>query len=383
MPGSLEKLQNGRVTQVMTNNWQAFALLFDPLIENKEIDCKNHYLKNLQTGLLKTLIEMSDKPEPIQDDLSFLLIGSVLHPDIQAREVLSSELEQWIGGLNKRYSQSQIADYLKSQKGTPLEPFILSKTDLEIVSKFLLVAFSEEFKCTRVLVRSSDKIGSGALLVTQRLNSHYLESYVHGKKIRMHKELWKFEANLAPKENFSGLGYFFKRKATIACTESGIEIKLRWPETGNSESLVRFKGSRTLEWPEQYSFRNESYFKSDKSLLSSCGVELFYSNDGIKIQTTSPESQIRLLARISRGEEIIIDETGSSFFACVRLTQPSENSSVLLSTNFFAKQNPIPWIRTTCTTICPVLSDQSRDILSDYLIPYNNWAHCHTQPITA
>jgi hypothetical protein len=326
---------------------------------------------------------MSEKPEPIQDDLSFLLIGSVLHPDIQAREVLSSELEQWISRLNKRYSQTQIADYLKSQKGTPLEPFILTKTDLEIVSKFLQVAFSEEFKCTRVLVRSSDKIGSGALLVTQRLNSHYLESYVHGKKIRMHKELWKFEANLAPKENYCGLSSFFKRQASIECTESGIEIKLDWPETNDHGALARFKGDRILQWPEQSSFRSNSYFESDKSPFSTCGLELNYSHDTLKIQTTTPESQIRLLARISRGEKIIVDEQGSSFFSKITLSSPSENSAVPLSTKFFAKQNPIPWIRTTCETICPCLSDECKGVLGDYLLPYKDWNNTLTQPSIA
>jgi len=326
---------------------------------------------------------MSDDPEPIQDDLSFLLVGSILHSDIEARKLLRTKLDQWIGKLNTHYSQSQISEYLKSQKGTPLEPFILNDTDLQIATKFLQVAFSNEFKCTRVLIRSSDKVGSGTLLVTKRLNSHYLESYVHGKNIRIQKKLWKFDANQAPKESYCGLGSFFKRQASIECTESGIEIKLDWPETNDHGALARFKGDRILQWPEQSSFRSNSYFESDKSPFSTCGLELNYSHDTLKIQTTTPESQIRLLARISRGEKIIVDEQGSSFFSKITLSSPSEDSTVPLSTKFFAKQNPIPWIRTTCETICPCLSDECKGVLGDYLLPYKDWNNTLTQPSIA
>ena len=82
---------------------------------------------------------------------------------------------------------------------------------------------------------------------------------------------------------------------------------------------------------------------------------------------------IRLMARISRGETLLVNQEGSSINVHVKLELPEEDSSTDLPTKFIAKKNPIPWLGANCPVINPKLSKKSREILTDYLLPYESW----------
>ena len=326
---------------------------------------------------------MNEEPEEFRDDFSLLLAGAVLHPLADQREKLMTELKGWISLLQPKYAIEEIERFLDTQKGTALEPFVLKKTDRAMVSLFVQAAFSQAIECTRILVRSSDKIGDGSLLITQSLNSNYLESYVYGKRIRIKSKPWFFDARESPDFPYRGLGVLFGRSANISCDEQGIRILLQWPAAKDPHLLARFDGKNILGWADESSFRLKSFFKSDESTLPEAGLALNLDEETLTIQTTTPESTIRLLARISRGETLVLDEEGSSFLAEVSLKHPDEEQIATLPTKFLAKQNPLTWIRTNCPVPYPELSEESKEIISNYLIPYSTWRSRALQAIEA
>jgi hypothetical protein len=315
---------------------------------------------------------VKDRAKSVRDDLSFLVVGACLHPDDSVREKLSEELEDWIAELRPKHTSEDVLDVLDSQSGTALEPFVLSDSDRRILSLFVRAAFSEEIGCTRILASSADEIGGGSLLITQRLNCKYRETYVHGSTLNIHTKPWFFDARNAPKDRFEGLRKKFNRPATICCDDLGVEIGLPWPATGSSDRLVRFEDKRILSRPDESSFRMHSRFGSDQSLLTGNGLNVNLDEERLVVRTATPESTIRLLARISRGESLILDEEGSSFLAEVALDHPADGCATPLPTEFLAKQNPLPWIRTNCPVEHTNPSEETQEILGDYLLPYES-----------
>ena len=316
---------------------------------------------------------MTEKIENNADELSFLIIGACLHPDEKVRKLLTIELEDWIETLQPNYTKDKIHSFLDSQNGTPLEPFSLSTSDRIILTYFIRAAFSKKINCTRILVKSADQFSDGVLLITKKLNFKYNENFVHGSKLNFYGNLWSFNARIAPKDEFLGLSEYSLKPARISFLDECLEIRLPWKGIDNYISLSRFEKETILPSINHEQLLEKTFFLSDHSRITQHGFEIEIIEEEISFRTTNPESMIRLMARISRGETLLVNQEGSSINVHVKLELPEEDSSTDLPTKFIAKKNPIPWLGANCPVINPKLSKKSREILTDYLLPYESW----------
>ena len=97
--------------------------------------------------------------------INLVVAAAFYHPEKTVRARLCSKLEGWLKKLGDRADAEQIRTVLEKNKGTYLEPFVLSKADLDCSVFLARLAFSRTAEQTRFRVVSRDTIGTDGGLV--------------------------------------------------------------------------------------------------------------------------------------------------------------------------------------------------------------------------
>ena len=295
------------------------------------------------------------------DQLAILLAAYQVAQEKVDKDLLNVELESWISSLNPEYSHEEIINFLKSQKGTPLEIFFLDDKDLELCSKFIRIAFSEKSHSNRVAIGSCDKIGSGFLLVTNNLKSFFSESYSYGKSVNLSEQTWTYFPNMVTNEFVTDRRNIFKGQAVLNFEEEGIEIRLAWP--------TEFRDSSSLAT----SFQKNSRVGEGSTGLTEVGLRVELSGNELRIVSGSPESMIKLMGMLVRNEILTLDSGHDAVKARIALTAVEEDTETVLKTLFIAKESPVGWMGIKTDLPMDWISEQLKLTTSRVLLPHESW----------
>ena len=295
------------------------------------------------------------------DQLSILLAAYQVANKNEDKHYLGGEIEQWISSLNPKYSHEQISNFLQSQKGTPLEKFLLRNEDFDMCSKIIRIAFSRNSRTTRVAIGSYDKLCNGFLLVTNNLKGFFSETYQYGKSVNLGFNTWSYFPKMVSHNSDSSTDDVFKGKAILRCEDEGFEVRVSWPtQFPNSASLAT-------------SYQRNSHVGEDAISLSEAGLRIELSDNQLRLVSGSPESMIKLMGMLSRNEILTLDSGYDTLKARIALSATDENSETILKTLFIAKKNPAGWLGIRVMHSMDWISEKLKLTASRVLFPHELW----------
>lgn len=252
------------------------------------------------------------------DFLKLVVAAAFYHELPEDRALLRDALEQWLGQQTNVLDAEAIRNCITSEQGTPLEPFKLSKKDIDCAVLLAQMAFCDAVGETRLTIVSRETIGErGGLVLSNNLKSFYSERYIYGKNRREQKSGWRFIPN-----NLKGLGDFkaLSRKARIHSGEDGFTISIPNPKIGKSDLPEAIR-----------SYQKCSRIDSNAATFSELGLRVESSEGSIKIQTGSPESIIRVMPALMEERLLILETEETERFPSIiiRLAIPEEEACAL------------------------------------------------------
>ena len=164
------------------------------------------------------------------DANALILTSAFYHPDGELRKRLRALSDQWVEALKPLFSDGEIREIIARENGTPLEPFVLEKSDQDIAVRMARAAFSEKGGGHRFRVVSRETIGfKGGLVITDNLKHYYAERYARGKYPRNPKAGFSFFPAYTPSSTHSFLVRLQKSQAVAEVDENGFNIRLPRP----------------------------------------------------------------------------------------------------------------------------------------------------------
>lgn len=114
-----------------------------------------------------------------QGPLPLILLSARDHPNKEFREKLWLNLEIWLQEKIPIFCEIDAQKLIKSHKGTFLEPFYLSSSDMKLASFLLRLALSKEVNASRFRVVSSVTIETKEAQCSHEVESRFTLSALH------------------------------------------------------------------------------------------------------------------------------------------------------------------------------------------------------------
>tara|TARA_B100000780_G_scaffold4989_1_gene3989 strand:+ start:4499 stop:5440 length:942 start_codon:yes stop_codon:yes gene_type:complete len=302
-----------------------------------------------------------------QGPLPLILLSARDHPNKEFREKLWLNLEIWLQEKIPIFCEIDAQKLIKSHKGTFLEPFYLSSSDMKLASFLLRLALSKEVNASRFRVVSSVTIGNqGGAVFTRSGKSFYSERFAFGDN-PLHNSQTKFFAPSmkvsAPTRTSSGK----LRSAQMEVTEEGLFIFLH----RNSFNQLDWVSDETeAQFKKLARDLNENSVLGEKDIaLSQLGLSVEATEDGICVASKSPESLIRLSAYIVQGGRITLRGVGRyEFVIQMPKTGVGNANCMVVAQDSFA----IDWMDITGFG-APKLEINDITKISKWAMPHAEW----------
>jgi hypothetical protein len=300
-------------------------------------------------------------PAESQHEVFRLLVACAFyHPQVADRRLIRAVIDDWLCGLGPIYSEAEIRSAILACSGTNLEPFVLTREDLDCSVFLTRAAFSDKGGQTRLRIVSRETIGTnGGLVLTKGLKSFYVERYVHAKSRSQPKLGWKFFPSLIPEKDEPRL----KPVKTVLHSDSnGFRIVIRLPETPVEGALLARK------------LQQHSHISGQRQPLSQLGLRVECHGREIHILSGSPESMIRLMAQMAA--QTTLDLHGDAKDAeisriLIMLASPSDEP-IQLRTVLASTPNYSNWLTANVPTVID-LEDRHKIAVSNWLRPHTDW----------
>jgi hypothetical protein len=298
---------------------------------------------------------MDNKIDNKIDILALIVASAYYHPNIEFRNTLQDRLER------EFKTKEEINDLLINEKGTELEPFSLTKEDINCASLLCSLAFSKLGKQTRLRIISRNTIGSdGGLVITSNLKSFYLKRYnknSDGKPYGQPKHSWSFVPSLVPKEKS-------EYKTYLVPDKNGFIVKSRIPESPVGIFVC------------QSSYRQHGYIGETNNSLDKLGLKLEINNWEMSIRSGSPESTIRLMAYMSKGASLYLKGDDPEIADIrIKLEVPQDKRITLKST-ISSTPSYCNWLGGKCSKeLINKIDPSQKEIeeISTWLLPHKEW----------
>jgi hypothetical protein len=292
------------------------------------------------------------------DQLALIVASAYYIPNKDLRDSLQSKLIS----LNNSFNYQKVKELLLNEKGTEIDPFCLTKEDIDCVATLASLAFL--IGETRLRVVSRDSLGfEGGLVITSNLKSFYLKRYQknnNGTPYGQPKGGWVFIPSQIPKDSKEYKTYLIPDK-------EGFTISTKLPPS----SLHPFGVKTSLE--------RGSRIEGLDTSLDKLGLK-FEENDGIlSIRSGSPESVIKLMAHMINNSKLILRDTeDENDLPRIEIAlAPPENKKVLLESITYSTPNYCSWMRGTCDKRLIEKISLSREEIqatSKWILPHKSWA---------
>jgi hypothetical protein len=294
---------------------------------------------------------------------TLILTSAFYHPETAVRDRLLKVVDQWVDSLEPRYSETQIRGIISNEGGTPLEPFVLDKADVDMAVRMAMAAFSKKVSENRFRIVSRDTIGfKGGLVITNNLKHYYAERYMRGNRRRNPKSGISFFPAYAPSCEEFPMAKLTKSRAIVETDEKGFIIRLSWPYLGIDAGLA----ARALQ-------RHSRILSSDKP-FDQLGLRVDVQPRGVEVRTGSPESQIKMAAHMMN-HDVLRLSLGNDYpeapHAQILLDLP-EADSMRLKTVFMTSEKTWLWIQDI--PVVPIrISKNDKLAISRWLPPPLSW----------
>ena len=265
---------------------------------------------------------------PITGDLlRSLFLASTYTPKKNLRDAFLACIDRW---LDTHQDQSEFGkqchDFLASEGGSPLEPMVLEKKDIELALRFTRLAFlyggmdtgSEE----ALLVGSRDAIGSGGgAYFKKQCQPEYIERFPFGKKTLVTERTWFFSPQYE-NEALEDIGAdFFENSLTKLIWENGT-LKV----VDQAHPMLNWQISNQPRFLDDLK-RHSSIGKNGEG-FGRFGLSVEVENNFLIVKPDKPESMLRLSAMMAQNEVLILDPEGSPHGSrgalCVQLSEPND-----------------------------------------------------------
>ena len=232
-----------------------------------------------------------------QGPLPLILLAANEHPDPKFRAHLWSCLDAWLETRSPTMSHDDIDAILSKQKGTFLEPFRMERESRRTAVFLSRLTLAETAPGARVRIVSQDSIGnSGGLVVTKQSKSFYSERFELGRNRLVKSKIRFFAPSVGvkgPMKTTLGKGLY----AVMYSDDNGMYIEL----SSDLLNLVNWDMDRR-SLVSQLSSASEIGPK--KQLISSMGVGVEVTDNGIRLAVKSPEALIRFSAYVVQAQSI-------------------------------------------------------------------------------
>lgn len=303
-----------------------------------------------------------------QGPLPLILLAAREYPTPSFREKLWGILENWVSEKSPRFCQEEVNSLIDQQKGTFVEPFVVTGEDRRLAVFLLRLALSEEINAARFRVVSEDTVGNwGGAVFTRRGNSFYSERFVLGKN-KLRNSCSQF---FAPSMKVSLPCRRVDRRlptAFMKATSDGISIHvdshlfadLDWiTETETSQLKALAKG-----------LTQDTVIGDNSTPIGELGLSIQASDRGVAIISKSPESLIRLSAHIVQGSSIVLRGCGNyEFVIQIPTTGEGEASCLITANDGFARE----WMDVAGFG-SPEMEIDDIVKISEWAMPHNSWA---------
>jgi hypothetical protein len=237
-----------------------------------------------------------DTPDHDSEVFRLAIAAGFYHPDPAARSQVRSQLDKWLTGLGPTPEPEAVHQAIALQKGTVIEPFILTAEDLECAIFLVRAAFSERGGQYRVRIVSRDTIGEdGGLVLTRKLQSYYVERYAHGMNRSQPGTGHVFLPTHVPSQAHA------PGTATLLSEDNGFRVVVPYPDPITEKTAVL---ARKLQQGSGIAGAPESFDR--------LGLRVEIRNREIHVLSGSPESMIRLLAHLADRGTLVLQQSGES-----------------------------------------------------------------------
>jgi hypothetical protein len=292
--------------------------------------------------------------------INLVVAAAFYHPESTVRDRLCSKLEGWLKKLGDRADAQRIRTVLEENKGTYLEPFVLSKADLDCSAFLARLAFSRTADQTRFRVVSRDTIGTdGGLVLTNNGNAFYVERYAYGQRRGQPKKSWAFFPALIPE---AGSTPALNKRAKLLSESEGFRIVLDLPRSGKLPGAIAAD------------FQKHGRIEGVTDTFNKLGLRVEFSSDKLNILSGSPESMIRIMAHMTTNARVRLrgtDEDTEIPHVILGLGIPEEEPvdlpAIASSTGSYTC-----WLQGDFPE-APSLDDEDKLAVSSWLPPHRDW----------
>jgi hypothetical protein len=254
------------------------------------------------------------------DTFSTYLYASRKHPNMELRKRLFEATTEWVDNAIPDYSSEQICEVISQERGTILEPFELSPSDVELAAMLMKMAFSKIYRQTRFRIVSRETIGScGGLVFTNNLKSYYVERYARGINRSDPLNAWTFAPANEPTPREVAKLARPKIDAKLKFSDNGIFIEIGIPAL----AVMKWKDKNAVidedrglppssrkEYSHTGLIRNivaNSTIGPKRDLLGDLGLRVDLAENKIVIAPKSSGSVIRFTAHLMKNSVIQLD----------------------------------------------------------------------------
>ena len=288
------------------------------------------------------------------------LAAGFYHPDPDARRSIRTLLDKWLEKLKPSNDENEIEAIISHEKGTAIEPFVITAEDLECSIFLARAAFSELGGQTRFRIVSRETIGrQGGLVMTNNLRSFYSERYVKGKHCHQQQTGWAFIPS-AISSTRAELPNLVDVK--ISSEHEGFRILAPIPECRNDPALFARK------------LQKNSFIEGVSDSISSLGLRIECHDGKVHVMTGSPESMIRMMAHMTRNSTLVLkgeDSDQNMPVTLIRLGLP-EDDPLQTRALIGSTSNYVAWM-IGHITLPLELEEKHKLIISSSVRPHREW----------
>ena len=301
-----------------------------------------------------------------EDEIPLILCAAVHHPDSSVRGRIRNAVAEWLSRAGPRFSRERISSFLRSRRGTPLEPFELNEQDLELAEILTQYAFSNIGGQTRFRVVSRETIGTdGGVMLTDNLHGYYIERYVHGFRTKTPTDF----GFVAPAE-MPGSEDFQKHRLALGAV-------CRLEETGLSITLSGVNWSAETQlamWDVTSRLQRNSHVSALTIPFTQLGLRVEIESDAVRIRTGGPEALLRMSAHMMQRSTLVLssEQAGPRTRAFIRLEPPGEDVLVLPVAVTCTSRSMPEWMRLPDAAPIP-LTLEDRLAIARWFRPHDNW----------
>jgi hypothetical protein len=237
-----------------------------------------------------------------QGPLPAILLAANDHPEPDFREHLWSRLDDWLDLQEPMIDHRGMDSIVSHQTGTFLEPFRLAG-DARRTALFLTrLALRQNSPASRFRLVSEDTIGNeGGLVITKNQKSFYSERYELGKNRLINSNIRFFAPSMKTRGPMRRAN-LQAWHASMHSDDKGMYVELPtqilelagWIDSGEEPDLKSLAGE----------LLTNSRMGPKKLAISSIGVGVEVTENGVRLAVKSPEALIRFSGYVVKSQSI-------------------------------------------------------------------------------